>query len=574
MGKLDRRSFLEELIATQIEEKPLAGEDQLFKKYANKATPNSVNKTTGASLSQYTGPWTEKEVIHLLRRTGFGVKYSDVQTYKAMTMSQAVDTILNLSTPLPAPPVNNYNTGTYTDPTGITLGQTWVNAAYGDGTVNSKRNFSLKSWWTSLMINQDATIREKMVLFWHNYFATEISNIGDARFAYKHNALLRSNALGNFKTLTRQVTTDPAMLKYLNGYLNTKTAPDENYGRELQELFTVSKDTSPTYLEDDVKAAAHVLTGWRVNTTTISSLFDSTKHDTTDKQFSAFYSNTKIKGQTGAAGAAETDALIDMLFNKQETATHFCRRLYRFFVYYAIDSNIEYNIILLLAQALQLNSFEVKPVLALLLKSDHFYSTDSQGCYIRPPLDFLVGTFRTFNVSITSGLTIDNEYKIWYYVRNYGSVLGQDLGDPPNVAGWPAYHQEPEFHEVWINSTTLPSRMQFTDMMLNSGFTGGSGSTTKIDIINFAKQFPNAGDPNVLMDCFISMLLGINVLSTTTKTTLKISTLLSGQITDTYWTAAWTTYLGNPNTTNTNTVKTRLTALALELVRMAEHHLC
>ena len=115
-----------------------------------------------------------------------------------------------------------------------------------------------------LILNQNLSILEKMVFFWHNHFATETTTIGDARIAYVHHAMLRANAMGNFKTLVTLVTKDPGMLVYLNGYVNTKTAPDENYGRELQELFTVSKYNNPNYIEDDVKAAARVLTGWQV----------------------------------------------------------------------------------------------------------------------------------------------------------------------------------------------------------------------------------------------------------------------------------------------------------------------
>jgi uncharacterized protein (DUF1800 family) len=145
------------------------------------------------------------------------------------------------------------------------------------------------------MLNQERNLTEKMTLFWHNHFATQSYIYSDARYAYKHNALLRANAFGNFKALTRAVTTDPAMLNYLNGNTNTKNAPNENYGRELQELFTVGKYPTPWYTEDDVKAAAKALTGWKIDANAITSYFDDTKHDTTDKQFSSFYGNRNYR---------------------------------------------------------------------------------------------------------------------------------------------------------------------------------------------------------------------------------------------------------------------------------------
>lgn len=572
MGRVNRREFFEELIATQMENAPAKqGEDQIFKTYANKSLPKGLAKST-AGLTQYTGQWTDAEIIHLLRRTTFGVKYADVIALRSMTMSQAVDDILNVNTTAPAPPVNNYQ-GSYADPTGVALGQTWVNAAYGDSTVDSYRTYSLKSWWMSLMINQDRSILEKMTLFWHNHFATEMYTVSDARMKYKHHALLRANALGNFKTLVRQVTTDPHMLKYLNGYLNTKTAPDENYGRELQELFTVGKDYPLNYSEDDVKAAAKVLTGWRVNSTTISSYFDSTKHDTSSKQFSSFYSNHIVYGLSGSNGALETDDLINMIFSKQETAWFICKKLYRYFCYYDIDQTTEIDIIAPLAQTLVFNNFDIKPVLEQLLKSEHFFDINSRGCCIRTPMDFLVGSFRSFGTTVPTSITVDKQYTLYNYIRSYGSSLNQDIGDPPNVAGWPAYYQTPEYYEIWINSTTLPKRMQFMDMMLNSGFSSGTGTAIKFDVLNFAKLFYSPGDPNLLVDFCVDMLLGLP-LSTSKKSDLKIATLLSGQTNDSYWVSAWTNYITNPNTTNTNIVKTRLTSLLTELSHLAEYHLC
>lgn len=569
MGKVNRREFLEDVIAKREEQTVGNTRDLAYEKYANKEIPKGLQKTT-STLSPYTGPWTEAHAIHLLRRTTFGVKPAEVQTLMGMTMSQAVDTLLNISTTAPAPPVNNYQ-AVVPDPT-VPLGQPWVTAPYDSNTVG-QRYYSFKSWWTSLMINQDMSILEKMTLFWHNHFATEVLTVGDARKSYKLNAMFRANALGNFKTLVKNVTLDPSMLVYLNGYLNTKTAPDENYGRELQELFTIGKGFTPIYDEDDIKAAAKALTGWRVNNTTITSYFDSTRHDTTNKVFTSFYNNYVVVGKSGASGATEVDDLIYMIFNKQETALHICRKLYRYFVYYIIDSTTEANIIVPMAQTLVANNYDIKPVLKELLKSDHFYDVNSMSCYIRTPLDYLIGMFRTMKIDIPATLSVDKKYAIWNYIRSYSSSLAMDLGDPPNVSGWPAYYQEPDYYETWINSNTLPKRMSFADMMLNSGFSAGTGTVIKINPIEFAKLCPNVGDPNALIDFCVQHLLGLG-LTTSTKNAIKVAELLSGQTSDYYWTTAWTNYVSNPNTTNTNTVTTRLKSMLSELLRLPEHHLC
>ena len=316
-------------------------------------------------------------------------------------------------------------------------------------------------------------------------------------------------------------------------------------------------------------------TGWRINNTTTipTAFFDSTKHHTSNKQFSAFYGNAVIPYQSGANGALETDILIDMLFSKQqEVAKFMCRKLYRFFIYYTIDNTVETNVIAPLAQIFINNNWDIVPVLKTLFKSEHFFELNSKGCIIKSPIDFLVGIFNTFKVDVPATMTDYNKALIYNYVRSYGSLIAQDIADPPNVSGWPSYYQVPEFHEIWINSNTLPRRMVFSDMMLNSGFTAGSGTTIKIDYLNFVAQIPNADDPVILIDYLCNLLLGISV-SQSKKDALRINYLLSGQTSNYYWTNAWITYIGNPNTANTNIVKPRLLGLFLELTRLPEFQL-
>ena len=198
-----------------------------------------------------------------------------------MTLDQVVAELLTAA-PAPAPPINAYNNANFTD-TDVPAGETWVTAAYQSGTANGNRRASLKQWWVGLMINQNRSITEKMTLFWSNHFSTQMATVGDSRYSYKTLALLRANCLGNFKSLTRQVTTDPGMLVYLNGNTNTAVNPNENYGRESQELFTQGKGPDSLYTQTDVESAGAALSGWRINRTTISSYFDSTKHDTSNK---------------------------------------------------------------------------------------------------------------------------------------------------------------------------------------------------------------------------------------------------------------------------------------------------
>lgn len=558
---MDRREFLSaRKKLKQI--KPIEEDGQLFR--------------TLSGINTYTGPWTKKEVIHLLKRTMFGAKPSDINFFAGRSMSQAVDSLLTVPTIQPLPPVKNYdNTGILaTDPeVSIPMGQTWVNINTADGTADSRRRASLKAWWLGLMINQDRNIVEKMVLFWHNRLPVESNDIGRGIWAYNNNLMLRQNALGNFKSLIRKTTLDVAMLRYLNGYVNIGTAPDENYGRELQELFTLGRENNPNYTEDDVKKAARVLTGWKIDNTTNKSFFNSAQHDTASKQFSSFYNNTTIAGRTGAtAGDLELDDLMNMIFSKStEVSIHLVKKLYRFFVYYKIDAATQTNVIEPLALILRNNNWEIKPVLTALFKSEHFYDVLNQGCQIKSPIDEQVGVCREFDIVFPATSDYVNAYNMWGYIQGYSSLLQQNIGDPPDVAGWKAYYQVPQFYEIWINSDTYPKRNQFTDQMIVSGYTR-NGKTIKIDPIEFVKKLANPSDPNKLIDEVLEILYRIDV-SANVKNNLKKQILLSNQDQDYYWTNAWNAYLANPVTANYNVVYPRLRDLLKYFMNLAEFRL-
>ena len=531
---------------------------------------------TESGINEFTGLWTVNEVTHLLKRTMFGAKKTDVDYFLGKTMAASVDELLNPTAPLPSGPVKDYDPSSASTPDiNILAGQVWVNDNNTDGTVSSLRRNSFRKWWTGRMINQDRSIREKMTMFWHNHFPTEANDVSNSQFVYKYHALLRSNALGNFKSLVRAVSIDPAMLRYLNGYLNTASAPDENYARELQELFTIGKENSPNYTEDDVKAAARVLTGWQTDAVNITSTFNINRHDKTNKVFSSFYSGTAITGITDAtAGDKELDALLAMIFNKKAEVSKFIvKKLYRWFVYYDIDATTETNVILPLAQILQDNNWEIKPVLAALFKSEHFYDAVNSGCVIKSPVDLIISVCREYNLVFADEVTdYATAYAQWSYIFNWMVVMAQAPGDPPNVSGWAAYYQLPQFYELWINSDTLPKRNQFTDLMISTGFTKNSKKVI-IDPIAFADTLSNPGDPNVLINDSLTILFKIDI-TQASKDLIKKQILLSGQDVDYYWTNAWLLYKQTPtDTVAKNTVLTRLQLLYKYFMNLAEYQL-
>ena len=549
-----------------------------YKKHSAKRAsflpPDSVSRTS-TGLTPYKGGWTQNEVIHLLKRTMFGSQKADIDYFKKQTMSHAVDELLTPISPLPSPPVKEYNTtgALYAPDVNIDFGATWVNDPNNDGTIQSRRISSFKKWWMGNLVNQDRSIREKMTMFLHNHFSTQTNAIGNAQYVYKHHALLRANYLGNFKSLVKTVTVDPAMLVFLNGQNNNASAPDENYGRELQELFCCGKGPDSQYTEADVKAASKVLTGWRNNAATISSSFDLARHDKTNKQFSAFYNNTVITGNaTANAGDIELDALLNMIFNTQEVSKYVCRRLYRWFVYYDIDSTVEANVIVPLAAIFKANNYELKPVLSALLKSEHFYDVLSQGCIIKSPVDLVVGMSREFNIQYQPDVDFNTNYGFWNYLVSNVSPMQQNIGDPPDVSGWKAYYQEPQFYEIWLNSDTLPKRNQFTDTMAVSGYTF-SGKKIIIDGTELIKQFPTPDDPNTLVSDLSNIMFRVPLSAASLKQ-VKTDILLSGQANDMYWTEAWNLFLTTPgNTANTTTVRNRVRDLIKYFMNLAEYQL-
>jgi hypothetical protein len=161
---------------------------------------------------------------------------------------------------------------------------------------------------------------------------------------------------------------------------------------------------------------------------------------------------------------------------------------------------------------------------------------------------------------------------MWNYLRGWLTSMGQDIGDPPSVSGWPAYYQIPLFHEWWINSDTLPKRNRFTDTMIASGYTR-NGKKIVIDPVAFVKTFSNPADPNALLDEALSIIYRVP-LSAAAKQSIKQQILLSNQTADYYWTTAWNAHLANPaNTADYNTVLTRLRSLFQYLMASAEYHL-
>lgn len=537
-----------------------------------------------AGLEPYTGTWGYAEAAHLLRRTMFGAKKADVDTMTAKTLSQAVDMLL-APPPGPNPPEPIKYVGT-------TPTATWVNTPYKTSDhVNLDNGYLavLQTWYLQQMISQPLSINEKMTLFWHNHFSTGANSVKYSIYIYKQNVLLRTNALGNFKDLVKNITLDPAMLRYLNGNTNTKNGPNENYGRELQELFTIGKgpEIAPgnytNYTEDDIKAAAKVLTGWAEDYNTVDTTFSASNHNTTDKQFSSNYGNTVIQGRSGLAGAAqELDELITMIFNQPATAQYICRKIYRWFVSTSVTPEVEQNIIVPLADLLKTNNFEIKPVLQKLFNSAHFFDPLIRGGLIKNPMDLGVAMLRTFPVdTMNTDGTYDEPFmptkpngQHWAlrpFRRTLATML-YDLFNPPNVAGYAAYYQTPQLDELWINADTLQKRVKLADDLVLSHmvFDEGYGYAI-INAIAFAKQTSDPSNVTVLLDEWIKMIFAVDL---TAEQKQSAHAAFMGNSADNIWTQTWNAYIQDPsNTSKISAADTRLRTLLRYLLGLAEFQL-
>ena len=575
---MNRRHFLERNSA--VLEKPVRAvtgpaapqqqqdPPETISRYANKTLPQGLARTT-STLAPYTGTWGYAQAAHLLRRSLFGPTRTELLAAAGSSLTAVLNMLLTPAA-TPAAPVN-----VSAIDTSVAIGQTWTNQPF-DQNFEGVRRASLRDWWLGLQLNQTTSLTEKMTLFWHNHFVVELSTINDARMGYEYCRLLRQHALGNVKQLAKDVTVTPAMLRYLNGNQSTGGAPNENYGRELLELFTVGKGpligpgNYTNYTEADVQAAAKVLTGWRDQATVpIGSYYTASRHDTTTKVFSSAFGNASI----AANGAAEYQDLVNLIFQQAETARFLVRKLYRWFVYYLIDAQVETDIIQPLATILIQNSFNIVPVLRALLGSQHFFDVLNVGCLIKSPLDFTVGLLRQMEVVFpTAASNLTAQYSHWDYLNGLAYVQQQTLGDPPNVAGWAAYYQTPQFHELWINAVTLPRRNQVTDLYIGTGSTR-SGVKAVIDPVALAQSLPaaTASDCNLLIDEFVRLMVPITL--TANQLAFLKSALLPG-LPDFEWTVEWQAFLAAPtNTAKKAAVTTKLQAMLRALMGLAEYHL-
>ncbi|PWT74744.1 MAG: DUF1800 domain-containing protein [Bacteroidetes bacterium] len=287
---------------------------------------------------------------------------------------------------------------------------------------------SLNLAWLRQMINSDAQLREKMALFWHGHFASRNLNIFYQQLLLD---VIRKNALGNFSDLLHQVSKSAAMINFLNNNQNKKDHPNENFAREVMELFTLGRGH---YSETDVKEAARAFTGWGSDLRG-EFTFRGNQHDTGDKTF------------LGKTGRFDGDDILDILLDQKQTAYFISGKIYRFFVNEKVDeSKVRW-----LAERFYASRYDVKKLMEDIFTSEWFYSDENIGKRVKSPIELIVGIRRMLPMEL------ENEDAQLLIQR----LLGQLLFYPPNVAGWPGGLS-------WIDSSTLMLRLRIPQVLYRS----------------------------------------------------------------------------------------------------------
>jgi uncharacterized protein (DUF1800 family) len=442
------------------------------------------------SLAPHSGTLGKRLAAHLLRRTTFGATRAEIDAFATKTVNQAVNDLLSPAGFVPPP-----------DPLDPATGRTWVwgNDSSKNSSTGGSGNYLLHTYLSGWYINEafDGTpphIAQKMVFFFHTIFATDHHDKRSEN-QYHQIALFRHYANGSVKSIARKIITDNAMIQFLDSNSNTRFAPNENFSREILELFTILKGPQvgpgdyTNYTEHDIQQAARVFTGIKQRNTWDSSAnkdpdtglvrgeIHTPHHDTGSKTFSQAFGGQTIQGRSTEAGIhQEFDEFIDMVFNKIETAQSYVRRVYRFFVHHNITSDIERDIILPLANTLKNNGYNLIPIISTLLKSKHFYDRDDNnpndqviGGIISSPLDFFIKTMRFFKINPPSATADPRKHHHDFYrdtvLRFLLLNMDMDLWSPPSVAGYNAYHQAPAYSKAWVSANTLPFRYKFIDML-------------------------------------------------------------------------------------------------------------
>jgi len=376
------------------------------------------------------------EARHLLARTGFGGTPAEIDVLLPLTREQAVDALLASVRPTARLGAPEWCLGSLPAYLAERRAEYDVIAKITDEKerdkkgnerreLDRKRGRELKAWWFQEMITTDSPLTERLTLFWHNHFTSQFETVEDPRLMYEQNILLRAHGAANFGLFMLAIPSDPAMFRYLDSNSNTKGRPNENFAREVMELFTVGEGK---YTESDIKEAARAFTGYKIDDKTGRAALVPQRHDAGKKNV------------LGHSGAFDGDEIIKVLLLREESvAIYLAGKMWNEFIHPELDDKEVYQLAAVFYRA----RYDLKTLLRATLLHPRFWDPATRGTLVKSPVELLVGGVRQL------GLTVNNPLGLVQMSRR----LGQDLMDPPNVKGWRG-------GDAWISTQSLLVRWE------------------------------------------------------------------------------------------------------------------
>ena len=549
-----------------------------------------------ASLQPHNGVLGKRLAKHLLRRATYNISKTRIEEFSDYTPTQAVAKLSVIPEKNLAQPIHYPVAGKLDNPA------PWINndPIYGavqkdNGTGNSALRKFVLGWWLD-EARRDTSYKSKASYFLFTNFtaSNETTNILIGGY-YDYLKLLDLHCLGDWKEFVFQMTINPIMLKYLNNDQNTDNSPNENYARELLELFTIGKGPQAgigdytNYTEADVQEASRVLTGWRVKNYSVSSpnsqrytytngaehgdipcgYAQSSRHDFGKKVFSnrlgnyvieAWSTSGKTEEQKLARIEEELREFIDIILNQDETAKYICRKLYRYYVGRSISAEIESDIIIPLATIFRGN-YNMQEAIDTLLKSQHFYDKDDGnasdqiiGGLVKSPLDLVLQTLSVTNYlvpdPIAEGEIHYRNFYLFQIIRAILDLSGQSPFDPPSVAGFPANYERPDYDKFWFNSATLIHRYNIADILLNPNKTKSVFYVTDFVEANVS----NPKNPTAIVSDLADLMFPEGIDTNRLNYFVDDILLEGGEITTEMWEDEWNSYKVSNNRSSVESV--------------------
>ncbi|MDX2227296.1 MAG: DUF1800 domain-containing protein [Verrucomicrobiae bacterium] len=383
--------------------------------------------------------WDRWKLYHLLNRTGFGVKQEEFESWTKYSPHEAVERLLHWeSVPegdVKAPDCSVKNPALVEELREIRQLPEKERQEKGrifQRTLRKEMN-ALQLWWLARMRESPRPLQEKLALYWHGHFATSLQKVKNPYFMWNHLQIFRTLGHTDFRTILLAVSRDPAMLIWLDGAQSRPKAPNENYARELMELFTLGEGN---YTEKDIQESARAFTGWTLDRQNQEARYVPRMHDGGAKSF------------MGKIGAFKDEDIIDILLGRQECSRFLARKMWRFFASQSPSEEVTGA----LANTLRVSGYQIKPLLRNLFLSREFYSPACMRNQIKSPVEFVLGAVRTLEVRKPRDRML----------LRVCQTLGQEILQPPSVKGW-------DGGAAWINTSTLEMRNSFSRLLVMGG---------------------------------------------------------------------------------------------------------